>query len=274
MTGDDIHAPSIVDRAGNEATGCGFPAAMAAPPIPDTPIAGYCPKGQVRSWRIAPTHALAAAVLCSAAFAVIAWAVDAGRTGAIDSAGLLLWRTGAELRPAGPPWMLEAVRDVTALGGVLLRYTFAIAAVVALMFLRLRREAVLFVATVLCGALVEFGMKAAVGRPRPLIVPHLTEAGGQSFPSGHAFNSAVVYIAMALAFAAMSPRRPVRWTIIGAAIVLTLAIAFSRVWLGVHFPSDVTAGWLGGAGWAFLSSALLNRPAKAVAENSEVMGRS
>lgn len=261
MTGDDINAPQNGARAGNGAAAQGFPAAMAAPLNPD-----HSPKGQVRSWRIAPAHALLAAALCWACFAMVAWAVNAGRIGTLDSAGLLFWRTGAELRPAGPPWLLEAVRDVTSLGGVLLRYTFAIAAAVALLFLRLRREAVLFAATVLGGALAEFAMKATVGRPRPLIVPHLTEAGGQSFPSGHAFNSAVVYIAMALAFAAISPRRDVRWTLIGAAMVLTLLIAFSRVWLGVHFPSDVIAGWLGGAGWAFLCSALLHRPAKAVAE--------
>lgn len=261
MTGDDMHAPSIVDRAGNGSAARGFPAAMAAPFNPD-----HCPKGQVRSWRIAPRHALIAAALCWAGFAAVAFAVNAGRTGTLDSAGLLLWRTGAELRPAGPPWLLEAVRDITALGGVLLRYLFTIAAVVALLFLRLRREAVLFAATIIGGGIVEALMKAAVGRPRPLIVPHLMEAGGQSFPSGHAFNAAVVYIAMALAFAAISPRRPVRWTVIGAAMVLTALIAFSRVWLGVHFPSDVIAGWLGGTGWAFLASALLHRPAKAMAE--------
>jgi len=115
--------------------------------------------------------------------------------------------------------------------------------------------------------LVEGLIKGLVGRPRPEIVPHLTEAGGASFPSGHAFNSAVVYIAIALAFATLSARESVRLTIICIAIVLSLAIAWTRVWLGVHFPSDVTAGWLGGAGWAFLASALLQRPAEAAAES-------
>ena len=99
------------------------------------------------------------------------------------------------------------------------------------------------------------------------IVPHLTEAGGASFPSGHAFNSAVVYIAIALAFATLSARQSVRLAVIGTAIVLSLVIAWSRVWLGVHFPSDVAAGWLGGAGWAFLAAALLQRPAEAVADS-------
>lgn len=221
------------------------------------------------SWRIAPRHALAASALCWAGFAFVAWAVATGRSGPIDDAGLLFWRRGAELVPAGPTWLLEAVRDLTSLGGVLLRNLVLVGVIAALLFLRLRREAVLLAGTVAGGWIVNSLVKAAVGRPRPLIVPHLTEAGGQSFPSGHSFNSAVVYIAIALAFAAMSPRRSVRWTLIVTAVILSLAIAFTRVWLGVHFPSDVAAGWLGGAGWAFLASALLHRPAKAVAEKAE-----
>lgn len=194
-------------------------------------------------------------------------AVLTGRSEGIDSAGLLFWRRGATLLPVGPEWLLEAVRDLTALGGVFLRNLIALGAIVALVFLRLRREAVLLAATIAGGWIVNTLVKLAVGRPRPLIVPHLTDAGGQSFPSGHSFNAAVVYIAIALAFAAMSPKRSVRWTLVSLAIVLSMGVAVSRVWLGVHFPSDVMAGWLGGAGWAFLAVAMLQRPAKAVAQS-------
>ncbi|OYX63894.1 MAG: phosphatase PAP2 family protein [Novosphingobium sp. 32-60-15] len=218
-------------------------------------------------WRISPTHALMATALCWAGFAVVTAAVLTGRSEGIDSAGLLFWRRGATLLPVGPEWLLEAVRDLTALGGVFLRNLIALGAIVALVFLRLRREAVLLAATIAGGWIVNTLVKLAVGRPRPLIVPHLTDAGGQSFPSGHSFNAAVVYIAIALAFAAMSPKRSVRWTLISLAIVLSMGVAVSRVWLGVHFPSDVMAGWLGGAGWAFLAVAMLQRPAKAVAQS-------
>lgn len=195
--------------------------------------------------------------------------VQTGRTAGFDGFGLQFWRTGADLKPAGPPWLLEAVRDMTALGGVLLRNLIAMGALVALLFLRMRREAVLLFATIVSGWIVNSLIKLTVGRPRPEIVPHLTEAGGMSFPSGHSFNSAVVFIAIALAFAAMSPRQSVRLTIIGSAIALTVLVAMSRVWLGVHFPSDVAAGWLGGAAWAFTASALLRRPAKVVAAQAE-----
>jgi undecaprenyl-diphosphatase len=220
-----------------------------------------------RGWRIDRRKALAVAALCWAAFALTAWLVNTGRAGGFDDPGLLFWRTGAGLVPKGPKWLLEAVRDVTSLGGVVLRNLFAIFAVVALLFLRLRREAVLLVLTVAGAWLVEAAIKGLVGRPRPQIVPHLTEAGGASFPSGHAFNSAVVYIAIALAFATLSARESVRLTIIGVAIVLSLLVAWSRVWLGVHFPTDVLAGWLGGAGWAFLAAALLQQPAAAAADS-------
>lgn len=224
---------------------------------------------RTHGWRIAPRHALIAAVACWFGFAGVTYAVTTGHSETIDGAGLMFWRRGETLLPAGPQWLLEAVRDLTALGGVLLRNLIAVGALVALLFLRLRRESVLLAATIAGGWIVNTLVKLTVGRPRPMIVPHLTEAGGQSFPSGHSFNSAVVYIAIALAFAAMSPRRSVRWTLVVLAILLSASVAVSRVWLGVHFPSDVAAGWLGGAGWAFLATAVLHRPAKVVAEQAD-----
>ncbi len=218
-----------------------------------------------QAWRITPRHALIAAAVCWAGFIVMVWLLESGRTGAFDSAGLLLWRHAPDLAPRGPVWLLEGVRDLTALGGVLLRNLVVIGSVTALLFVRLRREAALLGLTIVSGWIVDSLIKHFVGRPRPTIVPHLTEAGGTSFPSGHSFNSACAYIAIALAFAALTPRRSARWTMIGVAVALTLLIALSRVWLGVHWPSDVTAGWLGGAAWAFTASALLYRPAKALA---------
>ena len=220
-----------------------------------------------RGWRIDRRKALAASALCWALFGLLVWLVTTGRTDAFDKPGLLFWRTGTALVPKGPTWLLEGVRDVTSLGGVLLRNLCVIGAVVALLILRLRREAVLLVLTVAGAWAVDAAIKGLVGRPRPEIVPHLTEAGGASFPSGHAFNSAVVYIAIALAFATLSARESVRLTVIGTAIAVSLVIAWSRVWLGVHFPSDVAAGWLGGAGWAFLAAALLQRPAEIAADS-------
>lgn len=219
-----------------------------------------------RGWQIDPVKTTALGLACWVAAGAVAGLVMTGRADAVDAIGLMFWRASPAFAPVGPPWLLEMVRDLTSLGGVLLRNLLALGAVVALLFLRLRREAVLFALTVALGWLVNTALKAAFGRERPEIVPHLTEAGGASFPSGHSFNSAVVFIGIALAFATLSARHSVRATVIGAALVFSLAVAWTRVWLGVHFPTDVLAGWLAGAGWAFVAAALLHKPAHATAD--------
>ncbi|WP_459786973.1 phosphatase PAP2 family protein [Alteriqipengyuania sp. 357] len=195
------------------------------------------------------------------------WLVTQDHSQSFDESGLLLYRSGVDFHPLGGNMLQEAVRDITALGGFLLSTLAAGAAVIALVFLRLRREAMLFTITVLLGWGLNAVMKLLVGRERPTLVPHLTEAAGYSFPSGHSFTSAMIYIGMALAFASLSSRHTVRYTLIGSAIVISIMIAWSRVMLGVHFPSDVVAGWSGGAAWAFTAAALLYEPAKRAADS-------
>ena len=226
-----------------------------------------------RGFTIDRKKALIVAGILWLGFAIMVWLVVTGRTGQFDRWGLMSFRTGEALGPRGPELLFESVRDVTALGGVFLRNLFALAAVVALLFLKLRREAFLYAATVMTGWLANTGLKLLVGRERPQIVPHLTEAGGESFPSGHSFSAAVVWIGMAIAFAALSKRHSVRYTIIGAAMLLSAGVAWSRVMLGVHFPSDVVAGWMGGAGWAFLAAAVLYRPARTAADTTNAAER-
>lgn len=225
-----------------------------------------------RGFTVNRRKALLAALACWGGFAAMVALVLTGNAAWLDEPGLLAARRGEAREFAGGALLLEIVRDITALGGIFLRNLFAIGAVVALLFLKLRREAVLFAMTVVTGWIANSAVKALVGRERPRIVPHLMEAGGASFPSGHGFNSAVVYIAMAIAFAALSRRHSVRYTLIAAAMALSAMIAWSRVLLGVHFPSDVIAGWLGGAGWAFLAAALLYRPARAAADGAPRRG--
>jgi undecaprenyl-diphosphatase len=220
-----------------------------------------------RGFTVDRTKALIAAAVFFAGWGLMVWLVTHDMVRTFDRNGLLFYRTGADFHARGGSALAEAVRDVTALGGVTLSTAMTIGAIVALLFLRLRREATLFGATVILGWLVNDAMKWLVGRPRPQIVPHLTEAGGNSFPSGHSFASAMIYIGMALAFASLSKRHSVRYTLVGTAMAVSLLIAWSRVLLGVHYPSDVTAGWLGGAGWAFLAAAVLYKPARAVADS-------
>ena len=211
---------------------------------------------------------LVAALMCWAGFAVIAALMLSDQLGSFDSAGLQYFRTGPGTVPWGPPVLIETVRDFTMLGGVLLLNLLGTIAVAALLLARLRREAALLAATMLSGWAFDTLLKSLVGRPRPTLVSHLTEAGGLSFPSGHSFNSAAVYMSIALVLGALSARRGVRWGLIAGAALVSALVALSRVWLGVHYPSDVIAGWLGGMAWALTASALFYRPVRELADSA------
>ncbi|QZP09848.1 phosphatase PAP2 family protein [Caenibius sp. WL] len=196
-----------------------------------------------------------AALLCWGGFALVALLTFTGHMAGFDKAGLLLWREADGLIPASPPWLNTGVIALTHLGGVPVRNAIALAAAITLVLAHSRRQALCLSLTVIGGWIANSALKTLFDRPRPTIVPHLTYAGGPSFPSGHSFNAGLIYIAMALIAAGWATRRPARVMLVSAAIMLSLAIAGSRVWLGVHYPSDVIAGWLGGAGLAFLMAA-------------------
>ncbi|MCB2046647.1 MAG: phosphatase PAP2 family protein [Novosphingobium sp.] len=186
---------------------------------------------------------------------MVAWCVKSGLTGSFDEAGLRLWRD-ANLAPLGPIWLGAIVRAVTDIGDWPLRNVFAGAGVIALALLGRRHSAAVLFFTVVSGWIANSQLKLLFERERPTIVPHLVDASGLSFPSGHSFNAALVYLSLALAFAPFSSRQNVRVAIFAGSTGLSIAIAASRVWLGVHYPSDVIAGWLAGTGWALIAAAL------------------
>lgn len=152
------------------------------------------------------------------------------------------------------------VRDISALGGAVVRNLIAIAVAIVLLFLRLRQEAAFLVFAVITGTAVVAALKLLFARPRPDILPHLVEVSDTSFPSGHSFNAAVTYLAIAIALAAIARSNAARMTLLLGAMAISLAVAWSRIWLGVHYPTDVIAGWLGGTGWALLLTALARAP--------------
>ncbi len=189
--------------------------------------------------------------LCAFGFLLVTLLMLCGVATGFDEWGLRIWRGGSN----APPRMLEALRDLTALGGVLLRNLFALVGVLALALLHLRRQAVWLALTIGLGWIGNGAAKLLFARTRPDVVPHWMEAGGHSFPSGHSFGAALVYWSLALAFLSLSARPAIRSALLVAALVVSIAVALSRLWLGVHFPTDVLAGWLGGTGWAFLAAA-------------------
>ena len=170
---------------------------------------------------------------------------------AFDRALVLSLRTpGALARPVGPGWLLPFMRDVTALGdGNLL--TLAVVATAGLMLARrLWWTALLVAGSTITGSLIVSWAKAHVARGRPDLVPHLTEVHNLSFPSGHAANSAIVYLTLAALGTRAVKERAVRNYLVACAVLLVGLIGVSRVYLGVHWPSDVLAGWSFGTLWA------------------------
>lgn len=184
-------------------------------------------------------------------FALISDVVVEGETHAFDRAVLLQLRTvGDPNNPIGPKWVEVAARDITSLGGITVLSLVALA--VAGYFLTDRRyaSALLVVVSVGGGMLLNMGLKAGFDRPRPDIVAHAVEVQTLSFPSAHAMLSAVTYLTLGALLAQTRRHRRQSVYVLAIAVLLTLLIGVSRVYLGVHWPTDVLAGWCVGAAWA------------------------
>ncbi|MBW6424716.1 phosphatase PAP2 family protein [Rhizobium sp. XQZ8] len=174
-----------------------------------------------------------------------------GETRTFDERILLALRTTTDLQqPVGPYWLNHAVNDITALGGMTVLTLMTVMATIFLMLSRQRAIAAFMFLSILGGWLVSALLKIGIARPRPDLVPHLVEVHDLSFPSGHAMLSAVTYLTLGALLSRAQPYRSTRLFLIGAAIFLTLIIGMSRIYLGVHFPTDVLGGWCAGATWA------------------------
>lgn len=153
-------------------------------------------------------------------------------------------------RPIGPAWLLSGALDITALGSatVLGLVVFAVAGFLVLQGMW-RMGTFVFVAC--SGAwFLNHALKQLFQRPRPDVVPHLREVMTMSFPSGHALMSAVVYLTLGALLMRVATRPLTKWYCVGVAMTATCLIGASRVYLGVHYPTDVLAGWLVGLSWA------------------------
>lgn len=198
-----------------------------------------------------PPHLLWAFALAAAALAMVgaigallvrrgAFRLDHHVAGLLDRGGV----------PAGPRGFTAAMVDVTALGGVTVLTAVTVAAILLLVTRRLYLTAALVAAATLSGSWIVTLVKGGVARARPDLVERLVDVSGMSFPSGHAANSAIVYLTLAALGSQIVRGRATRTALLAIAVLLVGAIGFSRVYLGVHWTSDVLAGWCFGTLWA------------------------
>lgn len=199
---------------------------------------------------------LALIAFASAAFIWLLEEVIEGETRGVDAAIILAFRVpGDPSDPIGPSWVEEAMRDVTALGSAPV-LVIAVLAVAGFLMLaqsagaKTGRHTLFTLAACGGGLLLASLLKFTIDRPRPDLVPHATEIYTSSFPSGHSMMSAVVYLTLAALIARLVERRRLKGYVVFVAVALTFAVGLSRVYLGVHWPSDVLAGWAAGAAWA------------------------
>lgn len=185
------------------------------------------------------------------AFIAIADEVVEGEAKPFDTWILLSMRSAQDTAdPLGPGWFEEAARDITALGSMAVQTLLALAVAFYLIMQR-KYHATIFVAVaVIGGVAISHALKLGFARPRPDLVSHGMEVFTPSFPSGHSMTSAVSYLALGALLARLHARPAMKAYLMGFAIGIVVLVGLSRVYLGVHWPTDVLAGWTAGAAWA------------------------
>jgi undecaprenyl-diphosphatase len=197
--------------------------------------------------------AMTGAALAVLAFVRIADAVGEGQTLKFDEwAVRAMRRVDDSAQPIGPPWLAEVTRDVTALGGVAVLSLLVIAVLGFLWLKRMVGAMWLVVAATLGGLIVSTVLKQGFERPRPDIVPHLSPTYTSSFPSGHSLLSATVFLTLGALLGRFVQEFRLKAYFLIVAVTLTFLVGLSRVYLGVHWPTDVLAGWCAGLAWATL----------------------
>ena len=155
-------------------------------------------------------------------------------------------------KPIGPAWMESVLEDLTALGGPTVTW-LVILSLSGFLLLETKYRTALFVfVTAASGDLLNHAIKGLFSRARPTVVPHLRDAFSTSFPSGHSMESAIVYLTLAAMLMRILDGRVAKAYCLGLALLITFLVGASRVFLGVHYPTDVIGGWIIGLFWATL----------------------
>jgi undecaprenyl-diphosphatase len=176
-----------------------------------------------------------------------------GATRGLDRDVLLALRMPGDLSdPIGPPYVEERARDLTALGGTVV-ITGATLLAAGFFLMRGSLGSMLYLLLAAGGGIVLSSVgKEVFDRPRPDLVPHGSLVYTASFPSGHSMMAAVAYLTLGVLIARVLPQRRQKAYVLSVAVILAVLVGISRVYLGVHWPTDVAAGWLAGAAWAVI----------------------
>jgi len=230
---------------------------LTAAPAPQ--VEGSSPGSRLRElgrrWLGRTDFVVLVVALCVAAalwgFTKVAHWVSEGRTQPLDDWVVKALRNPDNPRvPRGPAWFVESVRDVTALGSPIV-VALTLATVAGYLALTKRYRAMLLaIGASIGGGILSELLKDEFQRPRPPFPSDITHPFSSSFPSGHSLLSAMVYLLLGAMLAKSEPRWAVKLYFVAVAMTLTFLVGASRVILGVHYPSDVLAGWVAGLGWA------------------------
>ncbi len=194
-----------------------------------------------------------AIIFCALIFIQIADEVFEGATKNFDKWAMNIFREeNNPAEPIGAEWVTNSVRDITALGSGTVIVIFTIAVLGFLLFQKEYIMAYLILGATIGGGLLGLFLKEFFGRERPDLIYHLMPETSLSFPSGHSMMSMVIYLSFAALLARIQNKRSVKIYIISIALFLSFIIGVSRIYLGVHYATDVMAGWSIGLAWAAL----------------------
>jgi undecaprenyl-diphosphatase len=154
--------------------------------------------------------------------------------------------------PVGRGWIQQMWLNITALGSVTIVLLFSTIVVGYLAMLGEWRTAGVVVGGIVGAMLTSTLLKGVFDRPRPDIVPHMVDVASASFPSGHSLVSAVVYPTLGSLLTRLVEHWRLKIYFLAVAMLLTVLIGVSRIYLGVHYPTDVLAGWMLGLGWGIV----------------------
>ncbi|HZU81833.1 MAG TPA: phosphatase PAP2 family protein [Polyangiaceae bacterium] len=205
------------------------------------------------SWIVVGLTLLLSAAFVELSNEVLEGPADSGLLSGIDRALLRFFVT------ARRPWLNGIVVELSALGSPVIVALFTFAVGTVLIVLRDRRGAAAIATASLASAVLTLALKAILERPRPEVVPRLVEVSSLSYPSGHSLASAAVYLTAAFVLVRHFARWGERFFVVACTAVLVGVVGVTRVYLGVHYPSDVAAGMLVGTSWALVTAVALRR---------------